>query len=797
MRKPSFTINARMVLELGAELISSDGVALYELIKNSVDAGSKTVRISIQNSLRYSSYAAILDKIDAALDASPAAQLTHFGPLQREIQKSLEEDITETNRLFFSETVETASTLSQMRAALVRFYNRANLILVDDQGEGMSLSDLTDIYLTIGTRSRRSANLAAATTGGRSYLGEKGVGRLSTMRLGDQLDVITTKAGEKRYSRLLIDWDDFNHDSDLRLEEVRVKPRRGAAKVDPSEQGTAVRIRHLRSDWSLQKFQKVIVEDFSRLIDPFVPKRGNRLLRLYYNGKRHYVPELDQYLFNLAHAHCSATFSYDSSGSPSLRGFVNYRLRGKERAFVLREPELRGVTGGLAFSAVQRLGPFMTEFWWFNRQLLTKANGVGNAPEVREMIKRWSGGLMLFRGQYRINPYGGPEDDWLSLDKKAFSSRGFKLNRQQVIGRVVIGSENRRLVEQTNREGLTDTPEKQALIDLLQHVLFQEFKSFLDTCDRDVRIQELTTLENLEERIEATEDEIAKRVREVVARVPAERKALDEIERLVGRLHEYIDQARALAEEYQTDRAKFVYLAGIGLMVEFILHELGRATAHTLDTLRSFQKQSASGSLPAAIPAAFRTLTEQLETIVKRVDTLDPLSTSRRQQREEFDVFQLIRQLVESRSAQTQRHGIKWEGNFDEPGRLVVNAVRGMLIQIIENLISNSIYWLGVQRDIDPNLVPTITIEIDIDEQQILFSDNGTGVDPSQSEAIFEAFVSHRPARDGKGLGLYISREIAGYHGWKLSMLPESTTRKDRYNTFVLDLSGGRKPKVQ
>ena len=56
MQKSTFKINARMLLELGAELISSDGVALYELIKNSVDAGAKTVKIQIFNALRHSEY---------------------------------------------------------------------------------------------------------------------------------------------------------------------------------------------------------------------------------------------------------------------------------------------------------------------------------------------------------------------------------------------------------------------------------------------------------------------------------------------------------------------------------------------------------------------------------------------------------------------------------------------------------------------------------------------------------------------------------------------------------------------
>ena len=36
-----FKVSARTVLELGSELISSDAIAFYELIKNGVDAGTK------------------------------------------------------------------------------------------------------------------------------------------------------------------------------------------------------------------------------------------------------------------------------------------------------------------------------------------------------------------------------------------------------------------------------------------------------------------------------------------------------------------------------------------------------------------------------------------------------------------------------------------------------------------------------------------------------------------------------------------------------------------------------------
>lgn len=49
----AFTITARTVLELGSELISSDIIAFYELIKNAFDAATTDgVEISFEVVLR-------------------------------------------------------------------------------------------------------------------------------------------------------------------------------------------------------------------------------------------------------------------------------------------------------------------------------------------------------------------------------------------------------------------------------------------------------------------------------------------------------------------------------------------------------------------------------------------------------------------------------------------------------------------------------------------------------------------------------------------------------------------------
>ena len=56
-------------------------------------------------------------------------------------------------------------------------------------------------------------------------------------------------------------------------------------------------------------------------------------------------------------------------------------------------------------------------------------------------------------------------------------------------------------------------------------------------------------------------------------------------------------------------------------------------------------------------------------------------------------------------------------------------------------------------------------------------------------EQIFQPFITTKPTGQGRGLGLYIARELAEYHGWKLYMDDEiGRVREGRTNMFVLDM---------
>jgi hypothetical protein len=79
-RQMGFRVSARTVLELGSELISSDIIAFYELIKNAFDAKSRSgAEIHFHIVLRRNDYLRIRDEAVFAVPMYGAAEGVRFG----------------------------------------------------------------------------------------------------------------------------------------------------------------------------------------------------------------------------------------------------------------------------------------------------------------------------------------------------------------------------------------------------------------------------------------------------------------------------------------------------------------------------------------------------------------------------------------------------------------------------------------------------------------------------------------------------------------------------------------------
>lgn len=784
----SFRITARTILQLGAELISSDGIAFYELIKNAFDAGSRRVDIDVFVRLDHDAYKAYQKTLSDYSDES-ATNLEEF---KGRILEDL--DITAPRVDDLSDRVMFSSSFRELASVL----DDANFIEIKDSGHGMSANDLEEIYLTIGTphrqnqraeqfRHRKSTD--ALETLSRPILGDKGLGRLSAMRLGWLLQIDTTTKGEDCWNRLLVDWRDFGGSETL-VEDVPVFPTQGRWKQETALSGTQIRISALDSKWSSGKLQNVARDEFSKLTDPFVPQ-ARYPINLRYNGQPVPIPRFDSVLFDYAHATVDAEFTIEDN-EPRFAGHVTYKAENRETTFALDKRDMQVICGLNSPEALLTLGPFSMTLHWYNRRILTAIESIGNKLAVQRLVNEWSGGLKVYRDGFRVNPFGSPNDDWLDLDRQALASSGYKVNRKQLIGVVRISSlRNPALIDQTNREGFRETPEKVVLVKLLQHLLEVQFRRFLNDVDEEVRAQIPATFDDLEERVESEERFIRRNLRRLLDKYPQirnDQQIIGPINDAIRRIKSLMDEASRLADSYKEGHSELTNLAGIGLMVEVVAHELNRATEHTLRVIADADRQAVNDELESVL----ETLGAQMQTLQKRLRILDPLSTTGRQRKESFDLVPWVEQILASHSAQFNRHNVRL--NFTvvpTANRMRVHMVRGMCVQILENLIANSMYWLKRQESWDHSFQPIIEVTIDTAAKSLTLTDNGPGIPFERREQVFRPFFTTKPPGEGRGLGLYISREIAHYNGAILRLSDTTTVHKNRLNTFVLELEGG------
>ena len=397
-----FKVCARTLLELGAELISSDVIAFYELIKNAFDAGSPTgAEIRFEITLRRNDYLKFRRRAIQGV--------ANLNQLKADIENALNASAPQDSLDRFREAVQTAESRTELLKAFDKAYVAENRIIVSDEGSGMSRQDLIDNYLVIGTASRKRAIDAALANmgvgdGRPPYLGEKGIGRLSTMRLGDRLRVETAQKDDERLNLLSIDWSVFN-DLDAMLDEIDVVPESGGEKPDRDWSGTRLLIRSLAADWTYDSVKYLGEYDFARLTDPFADAKHRPRVAVFWNGTRVPVAHMDRNLLDHAHASVRGRFFYKETGPAAEYTFEALDLgfehpREVERG-ELQWPDLQGpvsgTSGDIPFSALSDLGPFEFEAFWFNRRRLGSIDSIGDRKVVRDLQKRWSGDLAVPR----------------------------------------------------------------------------------------------------------------------------------------------------------------------------------------------------------------------------------------------------------------------------------------------------------------------------------------------------------------------------------------------------------------
>jgi signal transduction histidine kinase len=365
-------------------------------------------------------------------------------------------------------------------------------------------------------------------------------------------------------------------------------------------------------------------------------------------------------------------------------------------------------------------------------------------------------GINIYRDGFRVLPYGEPKDDWLRLDLRRVNKPTWKFSNNQIVGFVSITSgENPNLKDQSNREGLD---ENQALKDL-----------------RKILLSLLTEVENIRYplRSRKAKQPFSKPVQglfnalslesirdQVLAKYPDDKETQDLLNRTQKALNEQVDEIQTVISRYQR-------LATLGTLIDVILHDgrhpLGAMIKQAIlgqEDIDSANNDKKEAVLPT-VRRRFEKIEEQGNFLSTAFDKIEPFGGRRRGRPAQLYIEEIIKSAVNVFQTDIKKSGVVI---ILPQSETLVRVDQAEIQQVILNLLQNSLYWLEYIEKDKRKII--ITVERIAEEHvEILFADSGPGVAPENKELIFEPYFSTKP--DGVGLGLAISGEIVSdfYNG--------------------------------
>ena len=817
-----FDINAAVVFRLGEELITDDVQALVELVKNCYDADATWVKVAID---------------------------------------------------------------SRNRNASGRSYATAEgTIVVEDNGHGIDEETIRAGWMTIANSPKQEQKHAGRVTRlGRTPIGDKGLGRLGSQRLAQNVEVFTrAQAVPEIEHYVAFSWMDFRERS--RLGDVPVRSARTPGGHE--EAGTKLVLSGLRQPEVWQASDKVreLQRRLSAMISPFeevsdfhvhLEVDGNHLelaaihrrlretaqlrYRFEFDGERlrvqgrarlkYFRPsgKSDQKLLDTIVRRDKGQALFTFLARRTGKGRPTQLSRSEEGWFVAFGTEralddLPGVrrAGGSAVGP----GPFRGEVDAVSLENAdAKSAGLGKVSEYRQLVGDLAG-IRVYRDGFGIRV----GEDWLGLGRQWTGGGSYYgLRPGNVLGFVKISArDNPDLVETTSREGFQETPHYENFFGLLsEFVRFagdtQEFlrRGAVDFVkehrDREAGVDPDDTHSSITQRIGDVAERLSSHRKSVQHQVGSLRKAADGAAKTLGNVRKRLEH---IAPEDGTASQAIVQLEGeiekvaetekrirkqvtaaldqaselkvtqevldrrwttldehvnalyesvsLGLTAEVLSHEINNIADRLAQRSSVVRRQVGKGLRRATVVTYIEEVRSSVAAMRKQLAHLTPSLRYLRERREQIEVMTLLRELAEFYKEKLAANGIVIVLQGQEQG-FVVNMNKGKLTQVFDNLVLNAEYWL--KEAIRAKAKGTGEINIAVDPPRVRVRDNGRGVEESVEGILFEPFVTMKRKGEGRGLGLFVCRQLLESESCGVELLPDRNDRGRKY-VFELDLSG-------
>lgn len=606
-------------------------------------------------------------------------------------------------------------------------------VVVEDDGDGMPLDTVLGAWFEPGTVAKR---VRKSSDRGRVYQGAKGIGRFAAARLAGLLFMETVARGEAEGTVALVDWGAFDEDSYLDAVTVDYEVR----PIGDLGHGTRLTLETLRKAWDADDYE-ALHSRLSRLISPFEDVKDFEI-------------ELDV----PAHPELSGPVEppgvvlrpiYALEGRLDEKGRFTGAFKHQGETVREFEGEKLGKEGeGPA------CGPFQVEVrvWDRDRDSLQPIADRHDQTitDVRKVLNNYSG-VSLYRDGFRVYPYGQKGNDWLGLDNRSRQNPSMHLANNQVIAAVQISREaNPELRDRSTREGMVLNAEHRALEAWFKEVLAlleRERYELRPRQDADTLVDPIFEVFDIGGTFDFAQEELGR-----------DHPVTKEISETQKRLREGV-------ERVQNVYSRLLMSAGLGHMVDIVIHEIGAPLGKINRKLTVLEKRLgdrlSEADLKAVAPVMqdIRTWLEQIHALRGR---LDPQTPDKRGRATSFNVEDEVRDTFELFDALLTKQKI--EAEIEAPdGPIQVRMSRAVLGQVLANLTDNSIYWIRESRGAAGGGRIHVRVEPLDNGFRLLFSDDGPGVEERDRSLIFDSYFTRKA--NGIGLGLYIARLVVEPYG--------------------------------
>lgn len=656
-------------------------------------------------------------------------------------------------------------------------------IIVQDNGSGMSMTTLRDIWLVPGHDHKalmRASN--SRTRKGRLPLGEKGVGRFAVHKLGDRVEVITREL-DSAECVMTIDWNDIAKAEFLDAVNIKIETRKPRVFIG-SEHGTRVRVSSLRgNDWTRGEVRR-LTRQITSISSPFSNGPSDFVAEISVEDQPKWLDDLpdtstiiDSAPWEFKFTLCENVFEwrYSFKGIPGVK-LSPRSINKKELGLLLNSADLpdsdrlqiQGHPKGQkairsTTDLTSGIGDISGTVYVFDRDKDLMAK-MGRSQSVQNYLDE-NGGMRVYRDGMRVYNYGEPGDDWLGLDLRRVNSPSKRISNNILVGSIALDlNSSSSLVEKTNREGFVEND----ALTRLRAIILGAINSFEAERNKDK-----TSLRKLLSKDKLSLGRSIEKPLEKINLI-AKQFGLDkEINPLVAR-----------AQQSYNDMRDIMLRAGVsGMSLVIVYHEIDHG-------VRLLQKMAEHEGDPQKIRRQARDLVAVLDSFGDMI---------RRGATASHDIRKVANRAADLSSVRFENHGIDFQ-IIDNPEVALedMSAVIpfGLVMGAITNLIDNSIYWLSArwpepsgtsQRKIYMNVVPDMFPE----GPTLVIADNGPGLADDLGDAI-EPFFTRRP--DGIGVGLYYTNLIMETIGGRLDHLANADASvPSEYDGTILALTFRRK----